>query len=94
LRRRDGHANRAWRDLRHSSITTRACSSSIVQSTREELRSRLRSRRMTTKYWPCNSNSVCLGSSSSPAPEGAFGGLRAFGRNPGSQGQPGPSYAF
>jgi hypothetical protein len=34
------------------------------------------------------SNPVCLGSSSSPAPVGAFGGLRAFGRGSGSRASP------
>jgi hypothetical protein len=32
LRRRDGHANRAWRDLRHSSITTRARSPGLSKA--------------------------------------------------------------
>ena len=38
--------------------------------------------------WPCNSNSVCLGSCRLPRPEGSIDGLRAFSRNPGRRASP------
>ena len=38
--------------------------------------------------WPCNSNSVCLGSCRLPRPEGSIDGLRAFSRNPGRRARP------
>jgi hypothetical protein len=40
----------------------------------------------TEEYWPCKSNSVCLGSS--PRAPARVGGLRAFGRGPGRRASP------